>query len=257
MSTQKAFAILVGLRFVKKDLLHVDHDYQRNENKDKITHLVERFNPAAFGALSVVERDGLFFVFDGQHRLLAVRRMPQITEVPVLVYELRSVTEEADAFLALNIWRTTPREQEKFRARLFAGHTEAVTLERMLGDLGLAVGHSASRNSVGCVSTLLRCLDNDPKALKAILPLAAMLSTPVGTIQGDVVKGLFYCYSNVERFKDFMDRLTKCTPEEVRKAIVTERSYYGKATPPVYGKAFLRLLNKSSHGQVKLRIPVD
>ena len=62
------------LRMLNKKVLRVDEQYQREATEPKVKEIARAWSWLACGALLVAERDGVYFVFDGQHRALAALR---------------------------------------------------------------------------------------------------------------------------------------------------------------------------------------
>lgn len=62
------------LRWVALNRMKISPLAQRELNSARVDHLVAEFDPDQFGTPTVSERDGWFFVIDGQHRVEAARR---------------------------------------------------------------------------------------------------------------------------------------------------------------------------------------
>jgi len=92
--------------YLSKDVLQFDTSYQRPEITAFVWHIARNFSWKLFGTVSVSQRiNGEYFVFDGQHRVLAARLRDDIDNIPCLVFNLDGVSEEAEAFLDLNTER--------------------------------------------------------------------------------------------------------------------------------------------------------
>ena len=89
-----------ALRMVKKGDLQVDHTYQRNANEMKLIAIAKDWSWIACGAIVVADREGVLFVVDGQHRVLAARKRSDIAELPCLVFKTHEAKQEAKGFLA-------------------------------------------------------------------------------------------------------------------------------------------------------------
>lgn len=110
-----------------KDLV-VD-DYQRQLRVSNVTKIVKNYNPVGFGLLQVSHRDGRYFVFDGQHRLEAAKRL-KMTTVECLVYEGMSYEDEANAWKYFNSASTKPTQLDRAKVELITGDPVAVELDR-------------------------------------------------------------------------------------------------------------------------------
>ena len=98
----------------------------------------------AFGILILVERsNGDLFCVDGQHRVGAAMLRDDILELPALVFPLSD--EDAQRLEALSFYRVNNQRKsmsaiERFRALVVAEDEEAVDLQALLDDYGLALG---------------------------------------------------------------------------------------------------------------------
>jgi hypothetical protein len=89
---------------IPKGQLAVDHAYQRNLSESRIKKMAATWSWAACGALKVALRpNGEWYVFDGQHRLVAAQLVKDILALPCLVYEMDTVTDEAKGFLSQTV----------------------------------------------------------------------------------------------------------------------------------------------------------
>ena len=81
---------------INKRLLNVNTEiYQREASKTKVLELASNWSWIACGALIVADRDGVYWVADGQHRKLAADKRSDIKELPCMVFTV--ATREAVA----------------------------------------------------------------------------------------------------------------------------------------------------------------
>jgi hypothetical protein len=71
---------------VHKRSLLSDPAYRRDLDEGKIAEMVRRWSWTSCAVLLVTRRDGQLFVFDGQHRLAAARRLGDIDTLPCLIF---------------------------------------------------------------------------------------------------------------------------------------------------------------------------
>jgi hypothetical protein len=108
--------------WIVADELEIDHSYQRPRVRTEwVKQIAEAFDPELFKPLLVNRRrwdNNRLFVMDGQHRLLAVRRMGWGSQrVPCLVYDNLPYDTEAKQFDTQGYNKPlTP--QERFRSAL-------------------------------------------------------------------------------------------------------------------------------------------
>lgn len=117
----------------------VDPRYQR-EIKERHPALQDEFDPALLGVLEGSERaNGKVAIFDGQHRLLRLKREKQAT-APVMVHQGLTPEQEADLFRRLQEGRQPLSQVETFRARLFAEDPVAVSMDGIARAHGFTIG---------------------------------------------------------------------------------------------------------------------
>lgn len=136
-----------------KDLI-IDN-YQRQLRVSNVNKIVRNFNPVGFGLLQVSHRDGKYFVFDGQHRLEAAKRLKMVT-VECLVYEGMSYEDEANAWKYFNGSSTKPTQLDKAKVELITGDPEAMALDDCVNKTGLYIDYEnqGSNGSIGAYKTL-------------------------------------------------------------------------------------------------------
>ena len=90
------------LLYLNKNILEIDHSYQRNAKNARVLKLARRWNWLSCGVLTVAKRSGRYYVVDGQHRLMAALKRADIDQLPCLVFESSEMREEAVAFRDAN-----------------------------------------------------------------------------------------------------------------------------------------------------------
>lgn len=106
-------------RMVPLPELRVDREaYQRDPDEERVKAIVERFDSVLFGVLMVnVRDDGSKWVYDGQNRLTAVRRLKH-THAPCILTHGMTIEIEADKFVKLDTERRGLSVVDKLRADL-------------------------------------------------------------------------------------------------------------------------------------------
>lgn len=127
------------------DSLAVDERYQRRITADGntlINRIVREFNWSRFQPLTVTGPDasGDYPVIDGQHRLEACRRHPDVAEVPCWIVEAPKISDQATAFVGVNKHRISVTRINVFWAELAAHDTDAVWLKSVCDAAGVKVG---------------------------------------------------------------------------------------------------------------------
>lgn len=179
---------------ISKQELYVDHSYQRDKiNELRINAIASDWDWVMCGALSVSERDGKWWVMDGQHRKLAADKRSDITSLPCMVFDLDSQQKEAGAFVGLNSQKTAVSGVDRFKAVIVAGDQSAATLEALLRTTGHKVGvSSGGSKTVACVMCVWKCFKRDEKVFKELWPLIADISAGTAIVDC-LVRGVFGC----------------------------------------------------------------
>jgi hypothetical protein len=107
-----------------------DGGYQRELSDPKVKRIVARFSELKLGVIEVAEIDGVYWVWDGQHRLVACRRMGRET-IPCRISYGYTTEELADAFGDQGPDRAAVPAKDLFRSKLVAksaAHLAAVEM---------------------------------------------------------------------------------------------------------------------------------
>lgn len=120
--------------------LEIDHSYQRRHVRAGwVKEIADGFDPDLLRPLLVNRRrwdSGRLFVMDGQHRLLAIRRMGWGEQlVPCLVYDNLPYTTEAKLFDTQGYNRPLT-QQERFRSALERREPDAETIDGIVRHTG-------------------------------------------------------------------------------------------------------------------------
>lgn len=132
----------------------VDMQYQRPLNMGHVRKIVREFNLKAFGVLLVSERaNGTYWIIDGQHRLAAVKALGRgDMRLPCHVYRNLSVAEEAEIF-HMQTQRKGIQPVDRFRAQLFSGDADAISINRIIQKHGLQVQQVTQRGALAAIAT--------------------------------------------------------------------------------------------------------
>jgi len=190
---------------INKSDIHVDHEYQREEVLvDKVRSIASAWSWAGCGAINVALRpDGRFFVFDGQHRLLAAKTRADITTMPCMVYECDSVAKEASGFLVTNSERKPVTAIDKFRSLVITEDDAAQHVKQVLLDLGLEICKTASKpGQIKCVARCMTLATSNLEYFRKAACLAERVCRDVAPIHEDIIAGLFHLQRKYELLDD-------------------------------------------------------
>jgi hypothetical protein len=217
--------------------LKVDGTYQRELDETRVQRIVDEFNPALLGALEVSQRNGKFAVFDGQHRLAALKALGKDT-APCIVHEGLSVAEEAALFVQLQTQRKALSPYDRFRARLRAGEPAAIEIQQIAKDRGYTIVRGGHDRQIGAVASLDRVYARGGGDLldKALSWIATYQGEPKGT-DGALIEGFAIAiqkYGDDPRFFERLPVVVENTPAAtiLRKAIAALETGGGSASRP-------------------------
>ena len=181
------------LQNIPKDMLWIDHEYQRNEISLKnVNRIASMWSWHCVGAITVGRRvDGTLVVIEGQHRVLAAMKRVEIKELPCLVFNVNSLEEEAAIFLAVNTIRKTVSALDQHRAGHVANDPLRTKVQAMLDDLGISIiknpRGSTQTAAIGNILHQYKVQGED--ALYGALTIAKAIEFPNG-IPGNIIRGL-------------------------------------------------------------------
>lgn len=232
---------------IPKFTINVDHGYQRPENR-KPREIAASFSWLAFGVLLVAHReDGTFWVFDGQHRLLAAQKRSDISHVPCMVYKVGGVADEAGGFVDANTLRKNVPYVYKHIANMRRGDEAAMALSNLLGRYGYTpITGRKEGPHIACLSILARHIKADAAAVERVFPVVVD-AVSGGFIPERVLGGFVY----LERFgsetlstKRWRDRARKISPVEFEQATTLAAAALVRGGDKRFAEGILELLNK-------------
>lgn len=139
------------LAWIDVDDLRIDPLYQRPvgpKGEKNIRQVIENFSWSLFSPLVVCRRPGgLYAVIDGQHRAIAARTHGGIPKVPALIIN-GDLSDEAKAFSVINGAVTAISETQIWHARVVAGDSSAIRLNRILERVGVSIPRYAKQSSM-------------------------------------------------------------------------------------------------------------
>ena len=140
------------------DKLKVDIRVQRELQETHVDKLQKKFDPAAFGRISVSPReDGYYYVQDGQHRV-ALAKAIGLTEVPCIVHSLESLRDEGRAFIKINENSAKITGVDKYRIGVASEVVEYLRIKECVDYAGLRIGTGI--NCINCVSAIYRSINS-------------------------------------------------------------------------------------------------
>lgn len=133
-----------------------NQDYQRNLSQAHIERAAASFDLYQINPVKVSRRDGINYVFNGQHTIEIVALVSGSRETPVwcMIYDDLSYAHEADIFANQQKFVKSLLPYEVFMANLEAGNDDQLIIRDLVESYGLSVGYKKSPGTIVAVSTL-------------------------------------------------------------------------------------------------------
>ena len=146
-----------------------NQDYQRNLSQKHVQKAAAHFDLYQINPVKVSRRDGVNYVFNGQHTIEIIALVSGSRETPVwcMIYDDLVYTREADIFANQMKYTKPLLPYEVFMANIEAGSDKQLIIKELVESYQLEITSSASPGGICAVATLeniydkygLNCLD--------------------------------------------------------------------------------------------------
>lgn len=247
-----------GVPFLaEKHTLHICATYQRTFiAEQRVLAIAAEWSWLACGSLIVSERDGKFWVIDGQHRAVAAMRRSDIKELPCLVFKLASEEEEARAFYRVNCVRGAVSAYDKLRAQVAYNDQLALDSIALLDREGYKPSQSESAHTIRCIAAFLAVMKSDRGVLLKVWPLIAQLHDGL-TIRKKVFQALVYIAkhgSDDVTSPTWRERVLRHGLNTISDAIDRGNMLYSGKTSRISAMATLEVINKGVRAHSRIHI---
>ena len=177
VSAQPTKTAAYEYRQLMSNMLFTDTSYQRPVDASRVDQIVENFDPRVANTLKVSSRDGRFYVFDGAHTLMALKKIHGDTPFPVecKVFFGLSYEDEANLFAQQNGLSKDVAFGVRLRAMLASKSPEAEDFRMHTANAGLTLSDKpggASRNTITAVAKAYKLYkDLGPEQYEQVLKL--------------------------------------------------------------------------------------
>lgn len=245
-----------------------NQEYQRSLSPTHVERAAAEFDIYQINPVKVSRRNGINYVFNGQHTIEIVASVSGSRDTPVwcMIYDELSYEREADIFA--NQMRFVKRLQpcEIFKANLEAENHDQMMVYSLLNSYHLTVGQKRRPGVICAISTVEAIYQKYGRAV-----LDRVLRLIVGTWEGDVnsfsanilnaVAKLVVTYQNSLDDELFMDRIGSISVKQVTRMAKDRRpgsmgfaeamliEYNGKRKNPA-GKLLLSKLRARDPAQL-------
>lgn len=145
----------VDLKWLTPAELEIEPLAQRSFDAKWAEDLAREWDDDKLGVLEVSQRDGRYFVTDGQHRRAAlITNGLGNVPVPCNVFFHDDVAGQAKRYVADNVEKRRPNPVDSFRIKVAAKDPESVAIQRVIEDNGLIFYFGSGSNYISCVSAV-------------------------------------------------------------------------------------------------------
>ena len=156
MEDFKEYVPNVRFELIQIKNLVSNQDYQRNLSQTHILRAAEHFALYQINPVKVSRRDGINYVFNGQHTIEIVAMVSGSRETPVwcMIYDDLCYSHEADIFANQQKYVKSLNPHEVFVANVEAGNDDQLTIKRLVETYGLTITTKKAPNTICAVGAL-------------------------------------------------------------------------------------------------------
>ena len=208
-----------------------NQDYQRNLSQSHIEKAAENFDLYQINPVKVSRRDGINYVFNGQHTIEIVARVSGSRETPVwcMIYDDLSYSHEADIFANQMKFVKPLAPYEVFMANIEAGNQEQLLINQLITSYGLTVGNKRAPGIICAISSVESIYQK-----YGLQTLSRVLRLIIGTWEGDMysfsanilnaVTKLVVVYKSNLNDETFIEKLGKMSIKALTRIAKERRS---------------------------------
>jgi hypothetical protein len=201
-----------------------NQEYQRNLSDFHVGRVVEEFNLYQINPVKVSRRNGINYVFNGQHTIEIIATVSGSRETPVwcMIYDDLDYQEEADIFANQQKYVKPLTPYEIFMANVEAGSEEQLIIKDLVESYGLSLSSKRTINGICAISTL-----EDLYEKFGFHILDQTLRLCIGAWDGDttaltsnILKGtskLILAYKKDLNFNTFKEKVGRCTVKKISR----------------------------------------
>lgn len=160
-----------------------NQEYQRNLSMVHVEKAVDNFDIFQINPVKVSRRDGINYVFNGQHTIEIVAAVSGSRDTPVwcMVYDALTYAHEADIFANQMKFVKPLKPYEVFMANIEAKNPTQLLIQDLVHSYGLEIGNKRAPNVICAVSSL-EAINRD----YGINTLSRVLRLVIGAWEGDM-----------------------------------------------------------------------
>ncbi len=237
---------------IHSESLVVPDQYQRNLNTDRVASIVAEFDERIANEPKVSLRDGTYYIFDGQHTVMARKQMNGNKDLPILCKVYHGMTEDEEARLfAAQTGESAPlTPSAKLRANLHGNDADALAFVEATEKAGLNIGFERADGNgrITCINTALgefKRVGADVYTEALTVMQKAWNGVPE-SLRADLIRGVVRF---VELYRDIYNRnrlikkLSETNPTALYVGGMADKSFKGKKK---YVNLIYRIYNGTS-----------
>lgn len=206
-----------------KDLIS-SQAYQRNIDQKRISYIVSNFDPHKFGVIKVSFRDGKYYVYDGQHRIAALKVLydNQDEVVKCEVHNGLTYEDEAKYFAEQYLGSKNVSIIYRWKALYEAKEEPVFSIVNSVRALGIDVKFSKAKSANRIIA--FKQLNDmwaklgAEKTLKILTLLKKVWETDENAFDGNILLGMrefFYVYMDEIKEETFIRQMKKAVPSAI------------------------------------------
>lgn len=230
-----------------------NQEYQRNLSISHVHRAAEHFDPYQINPVKVSRRDGINYVFNGQHTIEIIALVSGSRETPVwcMIYDDLDYTQEADIFANQMKYVKPLLPYEIFMANIEAGSDKQLIIKSLVESYHMTITLAKTPGGICAVSTLESIYEK-----YGYHTLDRVLRLGIGTWEGDAnsltgnmlngIARLVVAYGDGIKDDVFKEKVGVYSPKEISRTAKDRR-----AGSLGYAEAMLLAYNKKMHTPLK------
>lgn len=156
MDSYNEFVPKVHFELIPISNLVSSQEYQRNLSMAHIQKTAAHFDVYQVNPVKVSRRDGINYVFNGQHTIEIVATVSGSRDTPVwcMIYDDMDYTQEADTFAQQQKFIKPLVPYDIFKANLEAGNEEQHMIKKLVESYGLTLAATRAPGCICAITTL-------------------------------------------------------------------------------------------------------
>lgn len=225
-----------------------NQDYQRNLSIKHVERTAKNFDLYQINPVKVSRRNGVNYVFNGQHTIEIIALISESRETPVwcMVYDDLEYKQEADIFANQMRYTKPLSAYEIFMANIEADNDKQILIKSLVEDYDLCITSKPQPGGICAIATVERIFDKYGADI-----LETTLRLIIGTWEGvpqsfsaNMLSGisrLVSCYGNDLKENIFKEKLSRVSCKEISRLAKDRRN--GSLG---YSEAILQIYNKKN-----------